>query len=172
MTLDACPSDAELLRRLEQKQGKTAGSIMLPPSAIAPAGVKLGTARPRSTRGVMNRTEARVAAYLEREKAEGRVIAYYFDALSIRLADATHYRPDFVVLLRHFLGDDDILRVVILEAKGHWEDDARAKFKIAAQQYPHFTFIACRRLKKGETPRWSLIGLDGFEAETLAPRRL
>lgn len=168
MTLDARPSDAELLRRLEEKTGKVERGPMR--SRLAPA-LTLATVRPRTTRGVMNRTEARVAAYLERERAAGRVVAFYFDAVSLRLADATHYRPDFLVLLPHCVGVQDVVRIVILEVKGHWEDDARAKFKIAAEQFPYFTFIACRRLKKGETPRAQLVGLDGFETESLGSRR-
>ena len=34
----------------------------------------------------------------------------------------------------------------IHEVKGHWEDDARVKIKVAAELYP-FKFIAARKVK-------------------------
>lgn len=30
------------------------------------------------------------------------------------------------------------------EVKGHWEDDARVKIKVAAEQHPWFRFLAVR----------------------------
>lgn len=171
MSLDPHPSTAELLTALQLRTGAAPALATSPAVALA----DVHTARPRSVRGHMNKTETRVAEYLDAQKRRGAVLAYYFDALSLRLADATYYRPDFLVLLNAMPGaigevGSFPLRIIILEAKGHWEDDARVKFKVAARQYPHFTFIAARRLKQGERPRWQLQGLEGFEAETIRPR--
>ena len=52
-----------------------------------------------------------------------------------KLAANTTYTPDFIVLG----ADGD---VIAEETKGFWEDDARAKIKIAASLYPWITFRA------------------------------
>ena len=35
------------------------------------------------------------------------------------------------------------------EVKGHWEDDARVKIKVAATQHPWFRFLAVKAGKTG-----------------------
>lgn len=54
---------------------------------------------PAKTRDRMNKTEAAYAAVLDQRRAAGHVAAWWFEFLTLRLADATHYRPDFLVLL-------------------------------------------------------------------------
>ena len=115
-------------------------------------------------RAGMNKTEARYAAHLDLLIHTGKILGWGYQRIKLRLADNTQYIPDFDVQMA-----DATLE--FHEVKGHWEDDARVKIKVAAEQYPHFTFIACRRLKKGETARAQLDGLAGFEAETFASRR-
>ena len=58
----------------------------------------------------------------------------------MRLADNTFYTPDFAVLAA-----DCVMECH--EVKGWWQDDARAKIKIAADLYP-FRFLALRALPK------------------------
>lgn len=62
-----------------------------------------------------------------------------FERLTLKLADMTRYTPDFYVILT----DGEL---VFYETKGHWEEDARAKIKMAAETFP-FRFIAARREK-------------------------
>jgi hypothetical protein len=93
--------------------------------------------------GAMNKSEAAYAAFLESEKAAGRVLWFRFEGLKLRLADNTFYTPDFAVL-----SADSALECH--EVKGFWQDDARAKIKIAADLYPmRFIAITARAKKHG-----------------------
>ena len=93
--------------------------------------------------GPMNKQEAEYAQTLEARRIGGEIIWWAFDAIKVRLANATWYSPDFFVLLADG-------RVEFHEFKGgHWEDDARVKIKTAAGMYPFFRFIAVqKRLKR------------------------
>ena len=55
-----------------------------------------------------------------------------------RSADATRYTPDFLVELPGGL-------LELHEVKGFWRDDARVKFKVAAELFPMFRFVAVKR---------------------------
>jgi hypothetical protein len=97
--------------------------------------------------GAMNKTEAAYAAHLEAIK--GTVIAWYrFEGMKLRLADNTFYTPDFAVLLL-----DGFMEMH--EVKGFWQDDARAKIKIAADMYP-FRFIAVTAEAKKRGGGWKV----------------
>lgn len=98
--------------------------------------------------GQMNKTEAAYAAHLEQLKTQGDVLWYKFEGVKVRLADNTFYTPDFAVLLL-----DGQLQMH--EVKGHWQDDARVKIKVAADQYP-FRFIAVKPLPKKDGGGWSV----------------
>lgn len=84
--------------------------------------------------GQMNKGEQAYAAHLELLKGAGQVLWYRFEALKLRLADNTFYTPDFAVLAADMV-------VECHEVKGFWQDDARAKIKVAAEMYP-FRFKA------------------------------
>ncbi len=102
--------------------------------------LKMNARGVRRQPGVMNNLEADYALQLEARRLTGDVIAYAFDALKLRLADNTFYTPDFWVMLNN--GE-----IEIHEVKGHWEDDARVKIKVAAALFP-FRFIAVTRPSK------------------------
>ena len=91
--------------------------------------------------GAMNKTEARYAQRLEAMKHAGEIAWYRFEGLKLRLADKTFYTPDFAVMLA-----DGVMECH--EVKGHWQDDARVKIKLAADQYP-FRFVAIRAARGG-----------------------
>lgn len=91
--------------------------------------------------GTMNKTESAYAAELELRKRVGEILWYKFEGLKLRLADNTFLTPDFFVMR-----SDCSLEVV--EIKGFWTDDARAKTKIAASMYP-FRFTAIKKIKGG-----------------------
>ena len=77
------------------------------------------------TTGKMNGTEKR----FYEDYAKGKPHA--FERLKFRLADNTWYTPDFMVVEEGF--------IVIYEVKGGFtRDDARAKWKIAADLNPWF----------------------------------
>jgi hypothetical protein len=107
-----------------------------PATKAAPAAFALG----RLKAGAMNQTEAAYARILDARRAAGEVVWYRFEGFKLRLADATFYTPDFAVMLA-----DGTLECH--EVKGHWQDDARVKIKVAAEMYP-FRFLAIRKVKK------------------------
>ena len=90
--------------------------------------------------GEMNKTEKAYAAYLEQRRIAGEVEWYKFEGIKLRLADNTFYTPDFPVMLA---GGP----LEMHEVKGHWQDDARVKIKVAADLYP-FKFVAVQALPK------------------------
>lgn len=107
---------------------KTAPAPFAPPSDKA-----LG----RLPTGTMNKLEAAYADHLGRLQAAGEIRWFKFEAVKLRLANATFYTPDFAVMAA-----DGGLEMH--ETKGFWRDDARVKIKVAASIYP-FRFIGVTR---------------------------
>ena len=79
------------------------------------------------------------ATYLDMLLRARMIDRYDQEPESLRLADRTFFLPDFRVILPDG-------QIEFHECKGHWEDDARAKFKIAAAQHPYI-FRAVTRVK-------------------------
>lgn len=98
--------------------------------------------------GAMNKTEAAYEAMLSLRQHEGSVAWYKFEGIKLRLADNTFYTPDFSVMLSS--GEMELH-----EVKGFWEDDARAKIKIAASMYP-FRFVAVKPRPKKDGGGWGI----------------
>lgn len=98
--------------------------------------------------GAMNKTEAAYAQTLQIRKYAGEIAWYRFEGIKFRLADNTFYTPDFAVMLA-----DGAMECH--EVKGFWQDDARAKIKIAADQYP-FRFVAVRAKAKKDGGGWDM----------------
>jgi len=94
-----------------------------------------GRVRPKRD-GSMNKLETRYSEHLEELRLAGGIVRWDFEPEKLRLADRTYYAPDFRVLLP----DGSI---EFHETKGFWEEDARVKFKVAAEMHP-YTFRAIR----------------------------
>ena len=107
--------------------------------------------RVRKRSGEMNRTEIAFSEELSRMKFAGEIAWWGWDCITLRLADRTHYRPDFAVLYA-----DGLLRMI--DTKGakkkgddyvpFCEEDAKMKLKIVAEQFPIIFAIAYRLPKK------------------------
>lgn len=101
------------------------------PKTIAPA-------RARHRPGVMNDAESAYAAHLT---SLGR--RWWFEAMTLRLADDCRYTVDFVVI-----AEDDTLEMIDVKAwwkkarKVGWTEDARIKWRTAAEMFPLFAFVA------------------------------
>lgn len=114
--------------------------------------MSFGKIRPRPKRipGAMNPTEQKYADILEMRKRAGEILEYYYEGIKLKLADKTFYTPDFVVVTPDC--------VELHEVKGHWEDDARVKVKVAAERFWQFAFIAVIFKKgaptKGRPDEW------------------
>jgi hypothetical protein len=98
--------------------------------------------------GAMNKTEAAYESDLRDAQSLGDILWYRFEGLKLRLADNTFYTPDFAVM-----ASDGVMECH--EVKGFWRDDARAKIKIAAEQYP-FRFKAIQALPKKHGGGWKV----------------
>lgn len=95
----------------------------------------------RLKKGERNKTEeAYEQEVLRPAMLRGEILWYAFEPWTLRLAERTTYTPDFGVMLA-----DGSLECH--EVKGFWQDDARAKTKIAAELHP-FRFVAITREKK------------------------
>ncbi|THJ32395.1 DUF1064 domain-containing protein [Lampropedia aestuarii] len=98
--------------------------------------------------GQMNKTEAAYGAHLALRQHAGEIHWHKFEGLKLRLADNTFYTPDFAVMAA-----DGVME--LHEVKGFWQDDARAKIKIAADMYP-FRFIAIKAKTKKAGGGWEV----------------
>jgi len=102
--------------------------------------VEMVVERPKKARrGVMNKTEAAFASYLERQKIAGDVIHYAFEQHKIMLANGAWYTVDFICV-----GADH--RVTFYEIKGFWREAARVRIKVAAEKNRWAKFIVVTRV--------------------------
>lgn len=110
--------------------------------------------RPSHQPGRMNTLEKAYAEnVLDVRKAAGEIAGYWFEEVNLRLADRTYYRPDFLVML----ADGEL---EFHEVKGHWEDDARVKIKVAASRFP-FRFLAVEKRPKKQGGQWVFEEISG-----------
>lgn len=112
------------------------------------------TARRRHAPGVMNKLEEKYAKHLEELKMLGEIISWRFEAVKLKLAPKTFITPDFWVV--NLDGSVDIR-----EVKGHWEDDARVKVKVAAEIFHEFTWVA---VTDGKRDGWKYESFSKGEA--------
>jgi hypothetical protein len=96
----------------------------------------------------MNGLEKKYMETLEEKMITGEIVWYRFERITLKLANNTHYRPDFMVM-----SADGTLE--IHEVKGFWEEDARAKIKIAADQFP-FVFKGIKKRPKKDGGGWNV----------------
>ena len=105
--------------------------------------------------GEMNKLEAKMADELRAKQLAGEIEWFAFEAITIKLADRTRYTPDFLVMLCDG-------QLECWEVKGHWEDDARVKIKVAASLFP-FVFRAFKPRTKKDGGGWSVETFGGHE---------
>ena len=98
--------------------------------------------------GERTKTEEAYEAHLSALVAAGEVTWFKFEGVKLRLADNTFYTPDYAVMLANG-------QMEMHEVKGFWQDDARAKIKIAAELYP-FRFLAARPKAKKDGGGWDV----------------
>ena len=100
-------------------------------------------ARGSTKPGEMNQTEAKYAQYLELLRLDGEILWWKYEAIKFRLAPKTFLMTDFLVMKA-----DGLLECH--EVKGHMEDDAAVKLKVAADIYPfRFLLITVRPKREG-----------------------
>jgi len=98
--------------------------------------------------GQLNKTEQAYADRLRALELAGQILWHKFEGIKLRLADNTFYTPDFAVLAA-----DGVME--LHEVKGFWQDDARAKIKIAAAMFP-FRLFAVKVKAKRDGGGWDV----------------
>lgn len=103
----------------------------------------------RHVAGQMNGVESDYAALLENRRIAGEVLAWWFEPMSLRLADGCHYTPDFLVLLPD-------LSAEFVDTKGAGPLDAKGqvKLKVAAETLWPFKFVQEKKRTKKEGGGW------------------
>jgi hypothetical protein len=100
----------------------------------------------------MNQWERDYAGLLEARVLLGELVAFRYEHVKLRLADNTFYIVDFLVIAADGL-------IEFHEVKGgHWQEDARLKIKVAAEQNPWFTFIAASRRRRKDPWKYEAFG--------------
>lgn len=101
----------------------------------------------------MNQTERRYAQRLSIFMMQKVIKNWRYESLKFRLAAKTFYTPDFCVIM-----PDGIIQ--LHEVKGPYvRDDARVKFKVAAEQFPEFVWIWAQW--KGKDKGWKVEAYEG-----------
>ena len=90
----------------------------------------------------MNKTEAAVVQELEISMTAKEIRWWAFEPLRFRIGKGAFYTPDFVVLRSDF-------NLQVFEVKGHWEEAARVRIKVAAHLFPWLRFTAVKRIRGG-----------------------
>ncbi len=103
-----------------------------------------GTFRKRTSG--MNKLESDFCQTLEDRKRAGEIVWYAYEAINLRLADRTFWKPDFLAMLA-----DGTL--VIYECKGFMEGHALVRIKVAAEMYP-FPIIIVKAIPKKQGGGW------------------
>lgn len=104
-----------------------------------------------STRGLMNKTEARYAELLEGQRLNGEVAAWMFESIRLRISDpkpgtqAVWYTPDFIVLM-----PDGTTYLDDVKGSGPENDAAVLRLKLAADRFKLWRFRKAKERKEGE----------------------
>ena len=138
-------ASSELGKLLQDKLGVT-----LPKRGKAMDGV---LALGRLPQGVRNPLEQEYEEHLMLLQAQGKVLWFEFEPMTLKLAKQTTYTPDFLVQMA-----DRTLE--LHEVKGRWMDDARAKIKIAADMFKVFRFVGIKKQPKKEGGGWAFEYFD------------
>lgn len=77
----------------------------------------------------MNGLERRYAEALQARKERGEIASWWFEAMTLVLADGVRYTPDFLVQLP--TGE-----LELHETKGFMREAARVRLRVCARMYP------------------------------------
>jgi len=96
----------------------------------------------------MTDAEQAYAAVLDGLKSAGQILNYWYEPMKLRLAQKTFYTPDFLVMASDYT-------LELHEVKGFWQDAAKIKIKVAAEQFD-FRFVAVmgKKLPKKDGGGW------------------
>ena len=136
MPLRQLPSgEVETMKKLiRTSPGKTERTLRTE-AILRQRQIRARSKRPQKLAGEMNRTEASYAHILKLRQLAGEVLHYDYEPERLRLADNTYYVPDFRVLMADGTIEFHEVKAVTVTGKVLCEDDARVKFKVAAETH-------------------------------------
>ncbi len=134
-----CPGCAEIIRN-ERVGNLTATKPIIATATVPQAAIVTTKAVALDIEPqYRSKLEARYAEQLEADRLNGKIRRWRYEAVNLRLAKRTHYRPDFFVVTC-----DKVIEYH--EVKGSWhapnQAKSRVKLKTAAEMYPEFQFVA------------------------------
>lgn len=142
------PEDMPIgMRRLVEAQSATAkhSGAPTPMQQLSKAEAVKGGPFVQKTRhvkhetGVMNKTEARYAQFLDARKADGSVTWWGFEVVKLRLAKRTWLTVDFLVQVAD--GSFELHEVKGRKGNRYFAtEDGKLKAKFAAEQFPFWPF--------------------------------
>lgn len=146
------PRRSRNVLRLTPEQAAEIG-VDLPPAGSAPRVEKprgkwdgVNAARARQHQGAMSGPERARAKELQADLEAGLILGFHYDAVSFRLGNGLHYRPDFLVVQA-----DGLLVAEEIKGQGGWlNEKARPKWKAAGERYRWLRFRALVERPKGE----------------------
>ena len=109
------------------------------------AGKIKAKAFPRRQPGVMNKLEERfwgmavdfASSAIPLPGTQIIPLQMVFERHTLKLANGCRYTPDFKVIDREG-------HIWFIETKGFWQEDARVKIKVAAEQFWEYRFLAAQ----------------------------
>ena len=95
----------------------------------------------RGAKQGQNKTEAAYSLWLDKRKADGEILDYFYEGITLKLADATRYTPDFLVMLADGTLECHEVKAGRLDKKTGAvvpmsEDASRIKLNISAERFP------------------------------------
>lgn len=97
------------------------------------------TPKPMVKKTGMNKLESAYASHLEGLRKAGIIQEWQYEPMALRLAERCTYTPDFAVVYPD--------HIELHECKGFWRDDARVKWKTAAERFWWMKFVAVQKVK-------------------------
>lgn len=110
--------------------------------------------RTRKNADGMNQTEQAYSELLEQRRLAGEIAWWKFESIKLRLADGCWYSPDYCVLLPDGLVEFHEVKAAKADGKPLYEDDARVKIKVAAEQHWQFRFVGAYKLPRKAGGGW------------------
>jgi hypothetical protein len=98
----------------------------------------------RLKQGERNKTEAAYEQHLKLLMHSGEVAWFAFEGIKFRLADKLFYTPDFSVMLSSGAMECHEIK----GSRAIFQDDAKAKIKMAAKDYPFVFRVIYPRTKR------------------------
>ena len=119
-------------------------------------GKRFPRARARPVAHVPGRMNSYEQAYSQELTARSDVAGWLFESIKLRLADNTFYTIDFFVVMADGVLELHEVRACRSDGKVLVEDDAQVKIKVAAEQYPMFTFRRAAGLRRKNQFQWKI----------------